>query len=158
VTRCGLGMPPGRHSSAIRVGHCVPICLHRQSLRCAGKDDTHDATGIVDTTICPHVSCCKMLGRCAPSRRNILQIGRLSYLTYPQYWPPARPEIKLVMMIASSAIMFHMSQFMFRNAPGMEEVMREDPEIAKAVAAATGPSAHQGVAATQTATRTEPRR
>lgn len=46
------------------------------------------------------------------------------------------PELKLVMMVASSAIMFHMSQTVFRNAPGVEEVMRENPDIARKVAEA----------------------
>lgn len=46
------------------------------------------------------------------------------------------PEIKLVMMVASSAFMFHMSKSVFNNMPGMEEAMRDDPEFAKTVAAA----------------------
>ena len=53
------------------------------------------------------------------------------------------PEVKLVMMVAGSAFMFHMSKSMFRNAPGMEEVMRDDPEIAKAVAAAVARKAQK---------------
>lgn len=52
------------------------------------------------------------------------------------------PEIKLVMMVASSAFMFHMSKSMFSTVPGMEEAMRDDPELARAVAAAVAKKAH----------------
>ena len=53
------------------------------------------------------------------------------------------PEIKLVMMIASSAFMFHMSKSMFSSVPGMEEAMRDDPELARAVAAAVAKKAQK---------------
>lgn len=53
------------------------------------------------------------------------------------------PEIKLVFMIASSAFMFHMSKSMFSGVPGMSEAMRDDPELAKAVAAAVAKKASQ---------------
>ena len=53
------------------------------------------------------------------------------------------PELKLVMMVASSAFMFHMSKSMFSAVPGMEEAMRDDPELARAVAAAVAKKAHQ---------------
>ena len=53
------------------------------------------------------------------------------------------PEIKLVMMVASSAFMFHMSKSMFSSVPGMEEAMRDDPELAQKVAAAVAKKAHQ---------------
>lgn len=53
------------------------------------------------------------------------------------------PEIKLVMMIASSAFMFHMSKSMFSSVPGMEEAMRDDPELARRVAAAVAKKAHK---------------
>lgn len=51
------------------------------------------------------------------------------------------PELKLLMMIASSAFMFHMSKSMFNQMPGMEDAMREDPEFAKVVAAAVAKKA-----------------
>lgn len=53
------------------------------------------------------------------------------------------PEIKLVMMVASSAFMFHMSKSMFTAVPGMEEAMRDDPELARKVAAAVAKKAHK---------------
>lgn len=53
------------------------------------------------------------------------------------------PEIKLVMMVASSAFMFHMSKSMFSSVPGMEEAMRDDPALARAVAAAVAKKAHK---------------
>jgi len=46
------------------------------------------------------------------------------------------PEIKLVFMVASSAFMFHMSKSMFSGVHGMQDAMRDDPELARAVAAA----------------------
>lgn len=46
------------------------------------------------------------------------------------------PELKLIFMIASSAFMFHMSKSVCSGVPGMQEMMRDDPEFAKSVAAA----------------------
>ena len=57
------------------------------------------------------------------------------------------PEIKLIMMIASSAFMFHMSKSMFSSVPGMEDAMRDDPELARKVAAAVAKKAHQNESA-----------
>lgn len=57
------------------------------------------------------------------------------------------PELKLVVMVASSAFMFHMSKSMFSGIPGMQDAMRDDPELAKAVAAAVARKAGQNHAA-----------
>lgn len=53
------------------------------------------------------------------------------------------PEIKLVLMVASSAFMFHMSKVMYKNAPGFEEIVRDDPEISKRIAAAAAKKIHE---------------
>ena len=57
------------------------------------------------------------------------------------------PEIKLVFMVASSAFMFHMSKSMFSGTPGMQDAMRDDPELAKAVATAVARQASKNEAA-----------
>ena len=56
------------------------------------------------------------------------------------------PEIKLVFMVASSAFMFHMSKSMFSGFPGMQDAMRDDPELAKAVATAVARKASKNEA------------
>ena len=53
------------------------------------------------------------------------------------------PEIKLVFMVASSAFMFHMSKSMFSSMPGLQEAMKDDPELAKAFAASVARKASQ---------------
>lgn len=50
------------------------------------------------------------------------------------------PELKLVFMIVSSGAMFHLQSTMFKSAPGMDEVMKENPELARDFAAATARS------------------
>lgn len=48
------------------------------------------------------------------------------------------PELKLLMMLGGSAFMFHMTNSMFKTQmPGMEQVLKENPELAKQFAAAT---------------------
>lgn len=47
------------------------------------------------------------------------------------------PEFTLLMMVASSGFMFHMQATMFKQAPELDEVMRDDPELAQHIAAAT---------------------
>ena len=47
------------------------------------------------------------------------------------------PEFKLVMMLAGSAFMFHMTNTMFKSVPGMAHVMKQNPGLARDVAAAT---------------------
>jgi len=47
------------------------------------------------------------------------------------------PEIKLMMMLGGSAFMFHLTKTMFKSSiPGMDEILRQNPEIARQVAAA----------------------
>jgi len=47
------------------------------------------------------------------------------------------PELKLLLMIGSSAAMFHVSQKMFANAsPDVNEIMRRNPDLAKQFASA----------------------
>jgi len=47
------------------------------------------------------------------------------------------PELKLVMLIASSAFMCHLQNTMFKKAPGLETVMKSNPGLARDFAAAT---------------------
>lgn len=51
------------------------------------------------------------------------------------------PEIKLMMMLGGSAFMFHLTNTMFKSSiPGMDEILRQNPEIAKQVASAAAKS------------------
>jgi hypothetical protein len=47
------------------------------------------------------------------------------------------PELTLLMMVASSGFMFHLQNSLFKQAPGLDEVLRSDPDLAQRVAAAT---------------------
>lgn len=47
------------------------------------------------------------------------------------------PEVKLLMMLGGSAFMFHMTNSMFKTAPGLEEVLRQNPELKRQFAEAT---------------------
>lgn len=47
------------------------------------------------------------------------------------------PELKLVLMLGGSAFMFHMTNTMFKSMPGMAHVMKQNPGLAREVAAAT---------------------
>lgn len=54
------------------------------------------------------------------------------------------PELKLLGMVAGSAVMFHLSGSVFRSCGAeLDEVMRDDPELAKTVAAAVARKAAQ---------------
>jgi len=50
------------------------------------------------------------------------------------------PELRLVMMLAMSAFMFHLTNSMFKSMPGMAHVMKQNPGLARDVAAATAKS------------------
>jgi hypothetical protein len=52
------------------------------------------------------------------------------------------PELKLMFMIMTSGAMFHLSATMFKSA-GIDEVMKENPDLAKDVAAAMARSAEK---------------
>ncbi|EFJ40430.1 hypothetical protein VOLCADRAFT_99759 [Volvox carteri f. nagariensis] len=54
------------------------------------------------------------------------------------------PELKLLMALGGSAIMFHISKKMFGSLPGAEAVMRQNPELAWQFAAAAVASADDG--------------
>jgi hypothetical protein len=41
------------------------------------------------------------------------------------------PEIKLVMMVGGSAMMFHLSNSMFKAVPNMNQVLQKNPELVK---------------------------
>jgi hypothetical protein len=42
------------------------------------------------------------------------------------------PEVKLLFMLGGSAFMFHMTNSMFKNSvPGMEDIMRQNPDLMK---------------------------
>jgi len=48
------------------------------------------------------------------------------------------PEVKLLMMLGGSAFMHHMTQSMFKNQlPGLDEILKQNPDLAKNLAAAT---------------------
>jgi hypothetical protein len=49
------------------------------------------------------------------------------------------PELKLLFTLCSSAFMFHMTNSMFKSSgiPGLEQVLKQNPELAKQFAAAT---------------------
>ena len=42
------------------------------------------------------------------------------------------PEIKLMFMMGGSAFMYHITNSMFKNSvPGMEDIMKQNPELMK---------------------------
>jgi hypothetical protein len=47
------------------------------------------------------------------------------------------PELKLLMMLGGSAFMFHMTNSMFKQFPGAEQVFKENPDLRRQFAAAT---------------------
>jgi hypothetical protein len=50
-------------------------------------------------------------------------------------WPP---EVKLMLMLSGSAFMFHLNNSLFRShMPGIDQVMRENPDLMKQFASAT---------------------
>ena len=54
------------------------------------------------------------------------------------------PELRLLMMLGGSAFMFHMTNSMFKTQmPGMEQVLKQNPELAKQFAAATANTMQQ---------------
>lgn len=56
------------------------------------------------------------------------------------------PEIKLLMMLGGSAFMFHLTNTMFKSSiPGMEDIMKQNPDLMKQFAqAAVGSIGKQG--------------
>jgi len=62
------------------------------------------------------------------------------------------PEMKLAMSVVSSAFMYHMMQSFFKSSfPGMEHVMRENPDLARQVGQAAVNSAAANAAASNSA-------
>jgi hypothetical protein len=55
------------------------------------------------------------------------------------------PEVRLLLGVGGSAVMFHMTQSMFRNTsiPGVEQVMRENPGLAREFTEAAMRSQHR---------------
>lgn len=54
------------------------------------------------------------------------------------------PELKLLMMLGGSAFMFHMTNSMFKSQmPGLDQVLKQNPELAKQFAAATANTMQQ---------------
>ena len=48
------------------------------------------------------------------------------------------PELKLLFMLGGSGVMFHLSKTMFKSSlPGLDQVMRQNPQLARQVAQAT---------------------
>ena len=59
---------------------------------------------------------------------------------YEKYKGKAKmaPELKLMMLLGGSAFMHHMTHSMFKNQlPGLDEILKQNPELAKNLAAAT---------------------
>lgn len=53
------------------------------------------------------------------------------------------PELKLLMTLGGSAFMFHMTQSMFKTMPGIDQVFKQNPDLAKQFAAATASTMQQ---------------
>lgn len=54
------------------------------------------------------------------------------------------PELRLLMMLGGSAFMFHMTNSMFKTQmPGLDQVLKQNPELAKQFAAATANTMQQ---------------
>jgi hypothetical protein len=54
------------------------------------------------------------------------------------------PELRLLMMLGGSAFMFHMTNTMFKTQmPGIDQVLKQNPELAKQFAAATANTMQQ---------------
>lgn len=54
------------------------------------------------------------------------------------------PELKLMMMMGGSAVMFHMTNNLFKNAaPGMDDILKQNPDLARQFASAAVNSATQ---------------
>lgn len=54
------------------------------------------------------------------------------------------PELKLMMMMGGSAVMFHMTNSLFKNAaPGMDDILKQNPDLARQFASAAVNSATQ---------------
>lgn len=52
------------------------------------------------------------------------------------------PELKLLMMLGGSAVMFHMTNSLFKNSmPGMEDILKQNPDLMKQFASAAVNSA-----------------
>eukprot|EP00873_Tetraselmis_striata_P033772 jgi/Tetstr1/454036/TSEL_040955.t1 len=47
------------------------------------------------------------------------------------------PELKLLMMILGSAVMYHLTNTMFKSAPALGQVVKDNPDLMKQFAAAT---------------------
>lgn len=60
------------------------------------------------------------------------------------------PEVKLIMMLGGSAMMFHLTNSMFKAAiPNMNDVLKQNPDLVKNMMAAVQNTATQGPQSTQ---------
>jgi len=66
---------------------------------------------------------------------------------YDKYKGKAKiaPELKLLMMLGGSAFMFHLTNSMFKSSamPGLDQVLKQNPDLAKQFASATANSMQQ---------------
>lgn len=53
------------------------------------------------------------------------------------------PELKLLMMLIGSAFMYHLTNTMFKSAPSIGQVVKDNPELMKQFAAATANTMHK---------------
>eukprot|EP00873_Tetraselmis_striata_P019269 jgi/Tetstr1/439533/TSEL_027962.t1 len=54
------------------------------------------------------------------------------------------PELKLPMMLVGSAFMYHMTNVMFKSAPALGQVVKDNPDLMKQFAAATANTMQKG--------------
>lgn len=52
------------------------------------------------------------------------------------------PELKLMMMLIGSAFMYHLTNTMFKSAPSLGQVVKDNPDLMKQFAAATANTMH----------------
>ena len=41
------------------------------------------------------------------------------------------PELKLLMMLGGSAVMFHMTNSLFKSTPQVDEILKNNPDLAR---------------------------
>ena len=70
---------------------------------------------------------------------NLLDYDEVFEELHDKYKTKAKiaPELKLLMMLGGSAVMFHMTNSLFKNSmPGMEDILKQNPDLMKQFASA----------------------
>jgi predicted DNA-binding WGR domain protein len=70
---------------------------------------------------------------------NIVDYDDVFEELYDKYKGKAKmaPELKLLFALGGSAFMFHMTNSMFKQVPGLDQVLKQNPDLMKQFAAAT---------------------